>query len=163
MKAPICSVCLKSDILCRRCSGVAGETGLSENDIKVARALFRLAGKSADGAVFRKSVESGRSMVIICGPGDASKFVGRDGRIVRKLEKEFGKSVKIVEESGDMREFAQSLIYPVQVLGVNTLYRKGTEIVRVIAGSGGTRISDGDFLEVMKAVYRKDIELVFGS
>ncbi len=103
--------------------------------------------------------ESSDILVVVCGKGDAAKFIGAGGHMVKKLEKELGKRVMIVEEAGSVKEFAEGLLKPLPVVSVNKLYKNGEEIMKVVTGRGRSRISSRDFSDVMLALYGKGAEI----
>ncbi|UCD02931.1 MAG: hypothetical protein JSV63_04070 [Candidatus Aenigmatarchaeota archaeon] len=161
MKSQICSICLKSGILCRSCEDKVKSGDVSESELKVAGMLLKL---SEDRKVLKnvrlvKVVELPSILVVVCGKDDAAKFVGAGGHIVKKLEKELGKHLMIAEEAADVKEFAGNLLKPIPVLSVNTLYKDGEEVMKVVTGKGMPHISQGDFSDVMRLLYGKGAEM----
>jgi len=163
MQAPICGVCLRSGMLCQTCRKKVKTGVVSDTDVHVSRVLLRLSAniKSLRDITLKHAVESGSLMVIICEQGDAARVIGRNGLVVKKLEKELGKPVRIVEEASDIKEFILNLLHPVPVAGVNVLYRPQGEVLKVLVGRGpGPRIPAGDFRRIMKTLFGKDVEVV---
>ena len=163
MKGPICAVCLKSGILCRACGEKVRRGEVSDTDIRVSRIVLRLSRtkRSLRDITLKQVVESDNLMVIICEQGDAANVIGRSGLVVKRLEKELDKPVRIVEESGDVKGFIANLLHPVPLLGMNILYRPEGEVIRALAGKGpGPRIPQRDFKQIVKFLYGKDIELI---
>ncbi|MBN2330713.1 MAG: transcription elongation factor NusA [Candidatus Aenigmarchaeota archaeon] len=167
MKAPICGVCLKSGILCRTCLEKFESGRVTETDIKVARALLRLSGsiKSLRDIDMQRAFESDSMLAIVCARGDAARIIGKSGLTVKKLEKELGKPVRIVESGGDMRAFITDLLHPVPVHGINVVYRPQGEVLRVLTGKGpGPRVPVDDMRSIIMRMFRKDVEFsVFRS
>jgi transcription antitermination factor NusA-like protein len=87
-KTPICSVCLKSDILCLGCKRKLEEGKISPLDVKISRALFELAQKyrGLDSITFKRAIEVEGLIVLLVGRGEINIVVGKGGRIVRKLD-----------------------------------------------------------------------------
>ncbi len=160
MKTPVCEMCLKSGILCRSCEEKVKRGEVSETVVKVSSFLLRLSGekKQLKDVTIVDVVESPDMAVIICGKGDAPNVIGAGGQNARKLEKELGKSVKVVEEASDIKDFASGLLTPLRIVSVNTIYKDGEEIYRVTASHGRPRISPQNFSSIIKLVYGKNAE-----
>jgi transcription antitermination factor NusA-like protein len=118
MKAPICGVCLSSGMLCRTCMEKVKSGKASETDVKVARVVLEMSGRvrSLKDVTLVKTAESAGLIVIICGKGDAPRFIGREGLTAKRLEKELGKKVAVVEDSGDMKQVAADMLAPARVI-----------------------------------------------
>lgn len=164
MKAPICSVCLKSGMLCRTCREKFEGGNVTETDIDVARILLQLSVgiKSLRDITLQRAVESDSMVVVVCAKGDAARIIGKSGLTVKRLEKELGKPVKIIEGGGDVKEFITDLLHPVPVEGINVVYRPQGEVLRVLTGRGpGPRMPVDDIRSIILRMFRKDVE--FGS
>jgi len=162
MKSPLCGVCLKSGMLCRTCRERVEAGLISDTDLKVSRILLELSGrvKSLKDVTLKKAVESDDLLVIICEEGEAAKFIGRSGIVAKKLERELGKRVSIVEEAGDVKEFIEKALHPVPVAGVNVLYREGKEALKVmVRKSHLRRVNARDLRETVKMLYGKNVEI----
>jgi transcription antitermination factor NusA-like protein len=135
MKTELCSFCLKSGILCQKCSAKvkAGEiTGL---DLKVARLLLSLEEKypTLQNVCFYKAVDVEKTLAIIVGHGDVPKILGYSGKIIKALGDETGKNVKVLEYGVDDRKFLEDLFIPFSILTINTIWLPdGTTETRVI-------------------------------
>ena len=81
MKAPICSVCLNSNILCTACKKKMEEGEVSDSDLKISRIINDVAKKFKPlGDVEIKKVFEGSNLaVIICKKGDGPRLVGKNG------------------------------------------------------------------------------------
>jgi transcription antitermination factor NusA-like protein len=162
MKAPICGVCLRSGMLCRKCREKVELGKVTETDIRVSSALLQLSVsiKSLRDVTVEHAVESDNMLVIVCARGDAARIIGKSGLTVKRLERELGKPVRIVQGGGDVREFITDLLHPVPVEGINVVYRPQGEVLRVIAGRGpGPRVPAGDLKSIVGALFGKDVEL----
>lgn len=162
MKVPVCEICLKSGILCRSCSEKVKNGAVSETEVKVAGLLLKLSEdkKMLNDVTLVKVGESPQMVVIVCGKGDAAKFIGAGGQTVKRVEKELGKRVMIVEEASDIKEFVTNLLKPVPVVSINTLYKNGEEMLKVVTSKKHRqRISSQYFNDVMKVLYGKDAEI----
>ena len=162
MKAPICGVCLKSGMLCRTCMKKLERGKVSETDIEVAGALLELSAsiRSLRDITLEHAVESDNMIVIVCAKGDAARIIGKSGLTVKKLEKELGKPVRIVEGGGDVKGFITDLLHPVPVEGINVVYRPQGEVLRVLTGRGpGPRVHVDDIRSVILQMFGKEVEL----
>ena len=134
MKAPICNVCLKSDVLCSQCSEKLEEGEISELDIEVSRKLKELSNQhgSLKDATIEGTYEAENVVVIITGPGDGAKVVGRSGEIVKEVADEIGKPIRVVEDSESDREVINGLLSPGEIKSINTVFKpdgQGKKIV----------------------------------
>ena len=137
MKMGLCSFCLKSGILCQKCSAKLKSGEVSETDLRVARLLLSMEEKfpSLQNVYFHKTIETGRTLAIVVGPGDVPRLLGYGGKIVKTLGEETGKSIRILENGVDNRKFLEDLFAPLSILTINTIWLPdGTTETRVILG-----------------------------
>ena len=161
MKTPICEICLNSDLLCSACE----QKNVSENEIKVLKFLFKLSDKvrSLDDIKIIRVIDSD-IVLIISGKGDGAKIVGKGGSIVKALAKEFGKSIKVIEEADDFKEFLQKLFSPVQIIGVNTVFSQHGEQYKIrisVSNKGKIQVSPEIFSEIIENIYKNRAEIAF--
>ena len=167
MQAPICEVCLKSDILCSGCQEKLNAGRITKNDVNICRYLYSLSERMRsirDIKVIR-AIDCG-TLIIITGRGDAAKLVGRDGVIVKKIAKEFKKSIRILEEAPNFREFIEELVSPASINGINTLFKENQEVykIRVPATQRNqVMITPESFSQIISNFYNRKVELVFES
>ena len=133
METPICEVCIKSKILCKACKEKLEKKEISKPDIEVSRLIYKISkdAKTLKDVSIKKVIELSNLIVIVCKEGDAAKIVGKTGIIVKKLSKELGKPIKVIEESKNKKEFLQNLLFPTPILGINILYTPKEEILRI--------------------------------
>jgi transcription antitermination factor NusA-like protein len=135
MKMDLCSFCLKSGILCQKCSGKVKAGEITELDLRIARLLLGLEEKypSLQNVYFHKAVDVNRTLAIIVGHGDVPRLLGYGGKIMKALSEETGKSVRILESGVDDRKFLEDLFTPLNILTINTIWLPdGTTETRVI-------------------------------
>ena len=135
MKTELCSFCLKSGILCQKCSAKVKAGEVSNLDLKVARLLLSLEEKypSLQNLCFYKAVEVEKTLAIIVGHGDVPKLLGYSGKIVKAIGDETNKNVKVLEYGVDDRKFLEDLFIPFSILTINTIWLPdGTTETRVI-------------------------------
>lgn len=132
MQSPICEVCLKSNFLCSACQEKLNSGKISQSDIEISRYLYSLSEKmrSIRDVKISRVIDCG-TLIIISGRGDAAKLVGRDGVIVKKIAKEFKRSIRILEEAPSFEDFVEELISPASVSGINTLFKENQEVYRI--------------------------------
>ena len=135
MKTELCSFCLKSGILCQKCSAKVKAGEISDVDLKIARLLLSLEEKypSLQNVCFYKAVDVDKTLAIIVGHGDVPKILGYSGKIVKAIGDETGKNVKVLETGVDDRKFLEDLFIPFSILTINTIWLPdGTTETRVI-------------------------------
>jgi transcription antitermination factor NusA-like protein len=135
MKTELCSFCLKSGILCQKCSAKVKAGEITDLDLKVARLLLSLEEKypTLQNVCFYKAVDVEKTLAIIVGHGDVPKILGYSGKIIKALGDETGKNVKVLEYGVDDRKFLEDLFIPFSILTINTIWLPdGTTETRVI-------------------------------
>jgi transcription antitermination factor NusA-like protein len=135
MKTELCSFCLKSGILCQKCSAKVKAGEITELDLKITRLLLSLEGKypSLQNVCFYKAVSVGKTLAILVGHGDVPRLLGYGGKIIKALGDDTRKSVRVLEYGVDDRKFLEDLFMPLSILTINTIWLPdGTTETRVI-------------------------------
>lgn len=135
MKTELCSFCLKSGILCQKCSTKVKEGEISKLDLKIARLLLSLEEKypSLQKISFYKAVDVGKTLAIVVGHGDVPRLLGYGGKILKTISEKSGKSIRILEQGVDDRKFLEDLFMPLNILTINTIWLPdGTTETRAI-------------------------------
>ena len=135
MKTELCSFCLKSGILCLKCSAKVKAGEITDLDLRVARLLLSLEDKypALQNVCFYKAVDVNKTLAVLVGHGDVPRMLGYGGKIVHALGEETGKSVRILEQGVDDRKFLEDLFTPLNILTINTIWLPdGTTETRVI-------------------------------
>ena len=135
MKTELCSFCLKSGMLCQKCSTKVKVGEISELDLKIARLLLSLEEKypSLQNISFFKAFDVGRTLAIVVGHDDVPRLLGYGGKIVKAISEKSGKSIRILEKGVDDRKFLEDLFMPLNILTINTIWLPdGTTETRVI-------------------------------
>lgn len=135
MKTELCSFCLKSGMLCQKCSTRVKDGEISKLDLKIARLLLSLEEKypSLQNISFFKAFDVGRTLAIVVGHGDVPRLLGYGGKIVKTISEKSGKSIRILEQGVDDRKFLEDLFMPLNILTINTIWLPdGTTETRVI-------------------------------
>jgi transcription antitermination factor NusA-like protein len=135
MKTELCSFCLKSGILCQKCSAKVKAGEISDLDLRIARLLLNLEEKypTLQNVCFYKAVDVEKTLAIIVGHGDVPRMLGYGGKIIKALSDETNKNVRILEYGVDDRKFLEDLFIPFSILTINTIWLPdGTTETRVI-------------------------------
>jgi transcription antitermination factor NusA-like protein len=157
VKTELCSFCLKSGILCQKCSAKVKAGEISELDLKIARSLLSLEEKypSLQNVCFYKAVAVDKTLAIVVGHGDVPKLLGYGGKIMRALGEETGKSVRILEYGVEDRKFLEDLFMPLSIFTINTIWLPdGTTETRVILKRRHSSSMPFD-LKALKEIARK--------
>jgi len=165
MKFPICSVCLKNNLLCNACAVNVGKNEIKIDEIKMYRRLNRFlkSQKTLKDVEIKRAVGS-NMLLIVTKKNDAAKLIGKDGRVVKKLAKELGRSVRIVEQPPQLKDFVNDVLFTVPILGINVVYRPEGELYRIrIPRSERTKlpISSEIFVNVSKSLFHVDTDVIF--
>lgn len=165
MKFPICSVCLKNNLLCNACAEKVGENEIKIDEIKMYRRLNRLLKdqKTLKDIEIKRAVGN-NIILIVTKKNDAAKLIGRDGRIVKKLAKGLNRPIRIVEQPPKLKDFVNNVFFTVPILGINIVYRPDGELYRIrVPKSERTRlpISSEIFVNVSKSLFHVDTDVVF--
>jgi transcription antitermination factor NusA-like protein len=165
MQAPICEVCLNSELLCAGCADKLARGEIAQAEIDVARTLYGMSEKirSLKDVKLRKVIDSD-VLLLVAGAGDGARLVGKGGAVVKDLAKTFGKSIRVLEEKTDMRAFASELISPAALLGINTVYRQEGESFRLRIPEVHRRrlaMSPETIVTVLSSLYGCKVEIVF--
>jgi transcription antitermination factor NusA-like protein len=124
VKTVLCSFCLKSGILCQKCSARLKSGEISELDVKIACLLLSLEEKypSLQNVYFHKAVEAGKTLAVIVGPGDVHRLLAFGGRIIKALGEETGRNIRVLEDGVDERKFLEDLFAPLSIMTINTIW-----------------------------------------
>ncbi len=135
MKTELCSFCLKSGILCQKCSAKVKAGEISDLDLRIAKLLLTLEEKypTLQNVCFHKAVDVEKTLAVIVGHGDVPRMLGYGGKIIKALGDETNKNVRILEYGVDDRKFLEDLFIPFSILTINTIWLPdGTTETRVI-------------------------------
>jgi transcription antitermination factor NusA-like protein len=135
MKTELCSFCLKSGMLCQKCSAKVKAGEITDLDLRIARLLINIEEKypSLQNVCFYRALEVEKTLAIIVGHGDVPRLLGYGGKIIKALSDESGKNVRILEYGVDDRKFLEDLFIPFSILTINTIWLPdGTTETRVI-------------------------------
>ncbi|MDY6776636.1 MAG: hypothetical protein SVQ76_00860 [Candidatus Nanohaloarchaea archaeon] len=135
METPLCSICLESDdILCNGCKSKLEDGGLTEVDVELSRLLYDLSDdiETLQDVEIKETIETSNAIVVLTAEGDGPKVVGRNGRVVKEIADLFDKSIRVVEDTGELDEVVEKLLSPIEHDGLRKVYRPDGEERKVI-------------------------------
>ncbi len=135
METPLCSICLESDdILCTGCQAKLEDGDISDVDVELSRLLNDLADsiETLQDVTIKKTITTSKAVVVLTAEGDGPKVVGRNGRVVKEIADTFDRSIRVVEDTGDVDKVVDKLLAPVGHKGVRTVYKPDGEEQKVI-------------------------------
>ncbi len=125
MLTKICSVDLKSGILCQRCEKKVKSGEFSKLDLEVARILLKMEEKypALQKVYFHKAIESGNTLVILVNKGDVQKILSYGGKILKEISEKTGKrKIRILASNAEPRRFLEDLFAPASILTINKIW-----------------------------------------
>ncbi len=166
MKAPICNVCLKSDVLCSNCEEKKENGDISELEIKISRELKDLSdeyGSLRDSEILN-IYDTSNVVVIETAEGDGAKVVGRSGEIVKKVASEIEKSIRVVEKSENDKDVIKGLLSPAEIESVNTVFAPEGEHKKIVVDEeyeGKINMSTEELEEIIEKITGTYYQLSF--
>ncbi len=166
MKAPICNVCLKSDVLCSNCEEKLEEDDISELEVKISRILKDLSNEygSLRDSEIKHVYDTENVLVIVTAEGDGAKVVGRGGEIVKEIADRVDKSIRVVEQAKDDREVIQGLLSPAEIQSINTVFKPEGESQKIVVSEeyeGKINLSIEELQTLITAITGTDYEISF--
>lgn len=125
LQSKICTVDLKSGILCPKCEKRVKSGEISKLDLEVARTLLNMEGKypALQKVFFHKAIESGNTLVILVSKGDVQKILSYGGRILKEIaERTKKKKIRILASNEETRRFLEDLFAPASILTINKIW-----------------------------------------
>jgi len=124
MKSPICDICLKSGILCPGCQEKVNKGEITELEAEISLRLYNLLDKykMPQELTFHKAIETDDTVILVVGENQIGTIIGKGGKIVKSLQKELNKKIRVIENTDDIKKIAQDLIHPARIMGINILY-----------------------------------------
>ncbi|RLG73353.1 MAG: transcription elongation factor NusA [Thermoprotei archaeon] len=122
-KLPLCTICVKSGLLCPRCQRLVERGDYDDIDIEIMKILLELEESKftiLKDVVYYKSYKADNMYVIVLSGNKLSPYML--GKIAKKLSEKLEGKVRIIEKTGSLRRMASQLLLPANVLGVNILW-----------------------------------------
>jgi len=152
-------------MLCAGCADKLARGEISQAEINVVRVLYNLSDKihSLKDVKLKKVIDSD-VILLVAGNGDGARLVGKGGAVVKELAKQFGKSIRVLEEKSDMRAFANELVSPASMLGLNTIFHKDGQSFRMRVPEVHRRrlqMSPETITSILSGIYGSKVEITF--
>ena len=128
MQTPICTFCAKTNVLCGHCEKKLKEGKISQTDIEISKYLYD---KYPELNLEYVSSFITKDMAILFFKGNIGPIVGKGGREVLELGKKIGKRIKIINLDADIKKIISDIIYPVTLVGINTIFTNDGEISKI--------------------------------
>lgn len=122
MKLPVCLIDAQTNTLCRKCKQLYREGKISDSDIELSKILVDLSksNKAMKDIAFYSSVELDDVIILVTRKQDV-QLLSRP-EVVDKIKQYSHKEVRFLEKTNDPRRLVESLIHPIPVAKVSTLY-----------------------------------------
>ncbi|MCX6815786.1 MAG: hypothetical protein NT120_02960 [Candidatus Aenigmarchaeota archaeon] len=150
----LCSMCIKSDMLCNACNKRVESGLISKSDVAVSRALHKL----HFDCDYMKSFETDGTLVILADRKATGLLIGKAGKNVNKLSTALGKQVKVIEHMTDEKKFIEKIIGG-SVLGINKVY--GQNEIYKIRVENRMRKRTQNMAPIVSKVLDKNVKFVF--
>jgi transcription antitermination factor NusA-like protein len=166
MKGPFCNFCLQTGILCGKCQSLIDSGELTNVDITVAIELNKLEQRYNElkDITFFRAVEVGSLIVVLVGESDLPVILAHRGKIIKELEKNLRKKIRVLETSSSTGKMVEDLLAPAEIAGINTIWLPdGTKVKKVrVRGQHGKLPASVDTLEdVVQKLTDEPIRIVF--
>jgi transcription antitermination factor NusA-like protein len=166
MKAPICNVCLKSDVLCSNCEEKLENGEITDLEIRVSRILKELSNEygSLRDSEIKHVYDTENVLVIVTAEGDGAKVVGRGGEIVKEIADEVDKSIRVVEASQEDREVIKGLLSPAEIQSINTVFKPDGQSQKVVVSEeyeGKINLSVDELEKLISDITGTSYEIAF--
>ena len=166
MKGPFCNFCLQTGILCGKCQSLIDSGELTNVDITVAMELNKLEQKYNElkDVTFFRAVEVGSLIVVLVGESDLPVILGHRGKIIKELEQNLKKKIRVLETSSSTGKMVEDLLAPAEIAGINTIWLPdGTKVKKVrVRGQPRKLPASVDTLEdVVQKLTNEPIRIVF--
>lgn len=161
VRIPLDYVCVKSGVLCPRCQLVLDSGRIQSFEVDVMRTLIELEESGLrilKDSIYHKSYREADLLVIVM--EFKTKISHHElVRLARNISSKLGLKVKIVNKSSDIKQIVASLLYPVRILGINTVWLPDGSTHYVIR----VPRSDSRMLQSNKGIYEKILSQIIGQ
>ncbi len=122
MKLPVCLIDAQTNTLCRKCKQLYREGKISDSDIELSKILVDLSkgNKAMKDIALYSSVELEDVIILVTRKQDVP-ILSRP-EIIDKIMQYSHKEVRFLEKTNDPRRLVESLIHPIPITKVSTLY-----------------------------------------
>jgi transcription antitermination factor NusA-like protein len=122
VKLPICVIDAQTNTLCRKCKQLYREGKISDTDIEISKIIIDVSKSNKDlkGISFYSSYELSDVVMIITRKQDVAILSSPE--IMDKIKQNTQKEVRFLEKTNDPKKLVESLLDPVPIVNVSTLY-----------------------------------------
>ena len=157
MKTELCQFCLRSGMLCPKCKRKLEKGEVSELDLEIGRLLMSMEDEypPLQSVYFHKAIEADGVLAIFVNRGDIAKILSYGGKIIKSVERDTKKAVRVLESNSDERKFLEDLFAPMTILTVNRIWLPdGSTETRVIL-KGNERRRTSRYINALKEIARE--------
>jgi transcription antitermination factor NusA-like protein len=110
--------------LCPGCQEKVNKGEITELEAEISLRLYNLLDKykMPQELTFHKAIETDDTVILVVGENQIGTIIGKGGKIVKSLQKELNKKIRVIENTDDIKKIAQDLIHPARIMGINILY-----------------------------------------
>jgi len=162
MRTPICKDCGWNDKLCLSCSKKLTDGQISPLDVEVARILYKInETQNISSAEFTKAYEI-ENVVIIESP-NPGLLIGKRGKVISLISLALQKKVRIIRHGGDIKSKIADFVSPLKLLGLNTAWSEGREIIKIRLEKSNTPlyIQEQTLTKILKEWLKKDVQIYY--
>jgi transcription antitermination factor NusA-like protein len=122
MKLPVCLIDAQTNTLCRKCKQLYRKGKINDSDIELSKILVDLSkgNKAMKDITLYSSVELEDVIILVTRKQDVP-ILSRP-EVIDKIMQYSHKEVRFLEKTNDPRRLVESLIHPIPVAKVSTLY-----------------------------------------
>jgi transcription antitermination factor NusA-like protein len=144
-------------MLCPKCKKKLEKGEISELDLEIGRLLMSMEDEypPLQTVYFHKAIESDNVLAIFVNRGDIAKILSYGGKIIKSVERDTKKTVRVLESNSDERKFLEDLFAPMTILTVNRIWLPdGSTETRVIL-KGNERRRTSKYINALKEIARE--------
>jgi len=158
LKYPLDKICIKSGVFCPSCQRKIESSAVSEDDVRVLRALINLEEKLkflGRKGEYVKSINLINEIIVLVKDGFETTEITT---LEKELSNYMDKKVRVIEYASDLKRLIEQIVAPASLLGINKIWLPtGEEIINI-------RVSrkDRKYLAKSKEQYETLIEKISG-
>jgi len=156
---------LKNDILCDGCASKVGDLGIKIDEIIAFRKLNKIGNKYKilKEVSVERVLDTPKMFLIITDKENASKIIGRNGGMIKKLGEDLGKPIRVINDINNVENFVKNVFYLNPIIGVNVLYgEKELYKIRFPKSEKDQLLLDQEkFLNFFRSVFGSEAQIVF--
>lgn len=164
----VCSIDLKSGILCQRCEEKVRSGEITKLDLEVAKVLLDLESRypTLQTVYMHRAIAAGDVLAILVNKGDVPRILGYGGKLLKEISEKTGKRrIKIAAHNEETRRFLEDLFAPASILTVNTVWIPdgSTETKVVIPKRDGNKLPAKveDLKDLAKRIHNVTLRIEF--